>query len=122
MIIPGIEGEVLVRSDAHCGWEWQNHPDFGPSYCDGSCHNVLEHIQFTFSKFRSRYPQKDANRILAFYLRPESYRALERLSVAPARTVAVMSTGPVICKRCYYKNDYGANNQPDGSYVCYMCR
>ncbi len=33
-----------------------------------------------------------------------------------------VTPGPVICKTCNMKNDYGEPNQKDGSYVCYGCR
>lgn len=50
-------------------------------------------------------------------------KGYERLQLDNGKNrVVAVSTGPVICKKCFYKNEYGANNQKDGTYVCYMCR
>lgn len=39
-----------------------------------------------------------------------------------APKISVPSTAPVNCARCNMKNDYGAPNQADGTYLCFECR
>lgn len=42
--------------------------------------------------------------------------------IHPVANRVVQVASSVICTKCRFKNDYGAPNQKDGSYVCYMCR
>lgn len=113
-----------------------------PSGLGGPCKNVSDHIlhylQFVERTHPTSYglrassagwqwPFVYLNAAQGGLLRQEIARGaplqgLEAWLPKSGNRVVAVSTGPVICKKCFFKNDYGANNQQDGTYVCYMCR
>lgn len=114
------------------GWEWVKHHPYGKGSCNGNCLNIKEHLENTVTEYRLAYPNHPPP---SFSLGPKSFADFQRLIGLTGPSYQVLqiegrhgpiavttSSGPVICKVCRFKNDFGAPNQKDGGYICYMCR
>lgn len=140
-------GQVIIREDTTSGWD----PAFcgsGQSKCSGCGGDALVHINkcVEFCQ-KNNYPKYLWSE---FYFKTKEYEELLNLLQDPGdppstdpmpgysgidlgkgpvyfpkankRKAKSADDSPVICKKCNMKNDFGAPNQKDGSYICYVCR
>jgi hypothetical protein len=132
-IVSTPQGLSQVYVNDRMGWSWVNRQCAPTMHCQG-CSTVEEHL-LNINAFDRTNNMFDLDVLTAQMLLteladhgdppstdPMPLAYLPRDKGLEKRFTDAVSKLPVVCKKCNLKNDFGASNQADGSYICYVCR
>lgn len=131
---------VKVEDSGPYGWKWtKNHYPMGIDGCqDPNCSDIESHTYRSIDAFISNPANRGISKMTPVYMywHPDSVEELRKAlgdtgdpptsrmkdAINPPLAKQIHGSVGVVCKKCNMKNEFGAPNQKDGSYVCYVCR